>query len=89
MVGIKQNEKTHGFSTHWPKLENFPTLILVKIMPLLNLVAANVAGRVHLIKDSYLHDDKTQYVCHMPRYSTGDNLNLKHGITNQLWGLGL
>ena len=36
-----------------------PTLILVKIMPLLNLVAANVAGRVHLIKDAYLHDDKT------------------------------
>ena len=36
-----------------------PPLILVKIMPLLNLVAANVAGWVHLIKDAYLHDDKT------------------------------
>ena len=36
-----------------------PTLILGKIMPLLNLVAANVVGRViFLIKDAYLHDDK-------------------------------
>ena len=35
-----------------------PTLILVKIMSLLNLVAANVAGWVHLIKYAYLHDDK-------------------------------
>ena len=35
-----------------------PPLILGKIMPLLNLVSANIAGWVHLIKDSYLHDDK-------------------------------
>ena len=27
-------------------------------MPLLNLVAANIAGWVHLIKYAYLHDDK-------------------------------
>ena len=38
---------------------NNPPLILVKIMPLLNLVAANVVDRVHLIKYAYLHDDKT------------------------------
>ena len=37
----------------------FPTLILVKIMPLLNLVAVIVAGRLSLIKDAYLHDAKT------------------------------
>ena len=37
-----------------------PPLILVKIMPLLNLVAEIVVGRVHLIKDAYLHDVKTQ-----------------------------
>ena len=37
----------------------FPTLILVKIMPLLNLVAANVAGWVHLIRYAYLHDAET------------------------------
>ena len=36
-----------------------PTLILVKIMPLLNLVATIVTGRVILIKYAYLHDDKT------------------------------
>ena len=35
------------FSLHWPRFDIFPTLILVKIMPLLNLVAADVAGRVH------------------------------------------
>ena len=70
-------------------LTSSPTLILVKIMPLLNLVAANVAGQVHLIKDAYLHDDKTQYVCRMPRYTIGDNLKPKQGITNQWWGLGL
>ena len=35
-----------------------PTLILVKIMPLLNLVSASVAGQVHFIKYAYLHDDK-------------------------------
>ena len=36
----------------------FPTLILVESCPFLILVAAIVAGRVHLIKDAYLHDDK-------------------------------
>jgi len=43
-----------------------PPLILMKIMPLLNLVAANVADWVHLIKYVYLHDEKTWYVCCMP-----------------------
>ena len=42
------------------RFDNFPhTLILVKIMPLLNFFAASVGGRVQLIKDAYLHDDKT------------------------------
>ena len=36
-----------------------PPLILVKIMPLLNLVSVNVADWVHLIKDVYLHDEET------------------------------
>ena len=36
-----------------------PPLILVKIMPLLNLVATNVDDWVPLIKDVYLHDEKT------------------------------
>ena len=43
----------------------------------------------YLIKDAYLHDDKTQYACRMPGYTIGENLNLKHSITNQWWGLGL
>ena len=51
--------KTHGFFPHCPRFDNFPTLILVKIMPLLNLVAAIVAGQVHLIKYAYLHDSRT------------------------------
>ena len=44
---------------------------------------------IYLIKYAYLHDDKMQYVCRMPRYTIGDNLNPKHSITNQWWGLGL
>ena len=44
---------------------------------------------IYLIKDAYLHNRKTQYVCRMPRYTIGDNFNLKHSITNQWWGLGL
>ena len=53
-----------------------PTLILVKIIPLLNLVAANVAGRVHLIKYAYLHDDKHN-ICRMPRYTIGNKFESK------------
>jgi len=37
----------------------------------------------YLIKDAYLHDEKTQYVCRMPRYTIGDNFNPKHSIANQ------
>ena len=37
----------------------------------------------YLIKDAYLHDKKTQYVCRMPRYTIGDKLNPKHSITDQ------
>ena len=48
-----------AFPPHGSRFDNFPTLILVKIMPLLNLVSVNVAGWVHLIKDAYLHDAKT------------------------------
>ena len=39
-----------AFSPISQGLTNSPTLILVKIMPLLNLVAANVAGRVIQLK---------------------------------------
>ena len=49
VVGIKQGNMAHGFFSHWQRFNNFPTLILVKIMPLLNLVAMIVAGRIHLI----------------------------------------
>ena len=48
-----------GFSFMDGGLTIFPTLILVKIMPLLNLVATNIAGWVHLINYAYLHDNKT------------------------------
>ena len=34
VVGIKQGNMAHGFFSHWPRFNNFPTLILVKIMPL-------------------------------------------------------
>ena len=54
----KQGGDTWIFS-HGSRFDNSPTLILVKIMPLLNLVATNIAGWVHLIKDAYLHANKT------------------------------
>ena len=57
-----------GFSLIGQGLTISPTLILVKIMPLLNLVVANVAGRVILIKDAYLHDDNLIYMPHAPIY---------------------
>ena len=60
-----------------------PPLILVKIMPLLNFSFREHSWLGYLIKDAYLHDDKTQYVCCMPRHTIGDNFNLKHSITNQ------
>ena len=66
-----------------------PTLILVKIMPLLNLVAVNVTGRVHLIKYAYLHDDKLNMYAAFPDIPSVTILNPKHSITNQWWGLGL
>ena len=47
-----------GFSLMAQGLTISPTLILVKIMPLLNLVATSIAGRFHLTKDAYVHDDK-------------------------------
>ena len=79
---------THGFSLMAQGLAIPPTLILVKIMPLLNLVATIIAGRDHLIKYAYLYDDKLN-ICRMPQYTIGENLNPKHSITNQWWGLGL
>ena len=66
-----------------------PTLILVKIMPLLNLVAVSIFGRVHLIKDAYLHDDKLDMYAACADIPSVTNLNPKHSITNQWWGLGL
>ena len=50
---------THGFFPIRSWFNNPPPLMLVKIMPLLNLVAANIAGWGYLIKDAYLHDEKT------------------------------
>ena len=47
-----------GFSLIGQGLTIPPTFILVKIMPLLNLVVTSIAGQVHLIKDAYLHDGK-------------------------------
>ena len=84
---------THGFFSHWPWLNNFPTLILVKIMPHLNLVAAIIVGRVHLINYAYFHDDKLNMCMpHAPIYPdipSVTNLNPKHSITDQWQGLGL
>ena len=65
-----------GFSLIGQGLTNSPTLILVKIMPLLNLVSAIVASRVHLINYAYLHDDKLN-MCRMPRYTIGDKFKYK------------
>ena len=70
---VKSNRVvTHGFSLMAQGLIISPTLILVKIMPLLIMVAVSIAGWVHLIKYVYLHDDKTRYVCRMPQYTIGD-----------------
>ena len=77
------------FSPISPRFDISPTLILVKIMPLLNLVAAIVAGRVHLIMDAYLHDDKLKTYATCPDIHSVTNLNPKHSITDQWWGLGL
>ena len=79
-----------GILPHWPRFDKFPhILILMKIMPLFDLVATIVAGWVHLINyDAYLHDDQHN-ICRMPRYTLGDNSNSKHSIADQWWGLGL
>ena len=60
----------------------FPTLILMRIMPPSQFSCRERSWLDYLIKDAYLHDDKSQYVCRMPRYTIGDNLNPKHSITN-------
>ena len=45
--------------------------------PFLILVAAIVAGRIHLINyDAYLHDDQHN-ICRMPRYTIGDKFKSK------------
>ena len=43
----------------WAQGLTFPLLILRKIMPLFIMVVVSIAGWVHLIKDAYLHDEKT------------------------------
>ena len=72
----------HGFFSIGSSFNNFPPYPWDN-HALFNMVAVSIAGWVHLIKDAYLHDDKTWYVCRMPRYTIGDNFNPKHSITNQ------
>ena len=79
-----------GIFPYWPRFDNFPTLILVKIMPLSHFSCydRSWSGLFNLIKDAYLHDDQHN-IYRMPRYTIGEKLNPKHNITDQWWGLGL
>ena len=41
----------------------------------------------YLIKYAYLHNEKIQYVCRMPRYTIGDHFNPKHNTTKSMVGI--
>ena len=90
MVVVGQDKVvTHGFFPSSSRFDNFP-----HHYPCKNHAPSQFSCRErnwlgYLIKDAYLHDDKAQYVCRMPQYTFGGNLNPKHIITNQWWGLGL
>ena len=54
-------------------------------MPLLNMVAVNIAGWVHLIK-MHIYMMPQFNTCCMSRYTIGDNSNPKHNITKSMVG---
>ena len=68
----------------WLKVKHSPSLFL-GIMPLLNLVAVNIAGWVPLIK-MHIYMMPQFNTCHMSRYTIGDNSNPKHNITKSMVG---
>ena len=54
-------------------------------MCFLNLVTVNIAGWVYFIKKhSYMMSQLN--ICHMSRYTIGDNSNPKHNITKSMVG---
>ena len=66
----------HGFFPHWPRFD------IPHPYPCENHAPSQFSFHEHswlgyLIKYAYLHDDKIQYVCHVPRYTIGD-----HSIRN-------
>ena len=78
-----------GISLIGPRFDNFPTLILVKIMPLSHFSCRDLSWLGYLIQDAYLHDDKLKTYTACPDIQSVTNLNPKHSITNQWRGLGL
>ena len=92
VVGVKQGKKTHGFSPHWPRFDKIPPhpYPWEKSCPFLILVAAIVAGRVHLINYrciiTWWQNSKR-----MPHASIYHQWQFKseHSIIDQRWGLGL
>ena len=90
VVGIRQGKNTHGFfSLIGQGLTNSPHPYPCENHAPFDLVATIVAGRVHLIMDAYLHDDKLKTYAACPDIHSVTNLNPKHSITDRWWGLGL
>ena len=66
-----------GNLPYWPKLTISPNPYPCENHAPFDLVAAIVAGQVHLINyDVYLHDDQHN-ICRMPRYTIGDKFKSK------------
>ena len=81
VVGIRQKRMTHGFLPLLAQgLKNLPHPYphpWENHAPF-DLVAATVAGCVHLINhDAYLHDGQHN-ICRMPRYTIGDKIKIQN-----------
>ena len=70
----KQGGDTWIFS-HGSRFDNFPHPYPCENQAPSQFSCPKCSWLSYLIKDAYLHDDKTQYVCRMPWYTIGDNLN--------------
>ena len=74
-MGNSNRVVTRGFSPHSPRFD------IPHPYPYENHAPSRFSFREHswlgfiLIKDAYLHDNKTLYVCRMPQYTIGDNFN--------------